>query len=974
MFYKYTLPLTAAVFLAFIAQAQPDYAAMVNPFIGTGGHGHTYPGASRPFGMVQLSPDTRLEGWDGCSGYHYSDSLVYGFSHTHLSGTGVPDYCDILLMPAVEMTGITGKDYRSPFSHDKEVARPGYYSVLLEKDGILAELTTTSRVGMHRYTFPAGADRALILDLEHRDEVIDSYIEQVGEYAVQGYRRSKSWAADQRLFFYMEFSQPVLEILFYEKDIAQPTTPKVNGQNLKAVLRFAAAVAPLQVKVALSAVNPDGARRNMQAEAPGWDFDNTVAEAHAEWNRELGRIAAKGGTAEKLTIFYTALYHAFLQPNLYMDVDRQYLGADLQVHRARDYDNYTVFSLWDTHRAEHPLLTLLDEKRTLGFIQTFLSFYKKGGLLPVWELSANETFCMIGYHSVPVIVDAYAKGIRGFDAELALKAMQHSATRSHHGLAALQRYGYIPASEEPESVSKTLEYAYDDWCIAEMARMLGNEAVQKTYLRRAQGYKNLFDPNTKFLRARTNGGWYSPFDPTEVNFNYTEANGWQYNFYVPQDVNTHVAMLGGPAAYEAKLDELFNTTAGMSGRDQADITGLIGQYAHGNEPSHHMAYLYNYVGKPWKTQQMIHRICREMYGNRPDGLAGNEDCGQMSAWLVLSAAGFYPVTPGTDQYAIGTPLFPVMEITTGRGSIFRVVAKDISESHFYIAGATLNGQPLTRSFLRHDEIANGGVLELVMSDKPNLEWGVGEGNQPVSQITAEPIIPAPFIESRGRTFTKSNRLSLGCSDPSVRLHYTLDGSDPNEQSPVYKKPIVLTKNTTVKVIAVAPGRGQSSVVTGQFFKIDGKRKVNLYSKYNRQYTGGGDQGLIDGIRGSEHFSLGAWQGYEGINFEAVIDLGKAQSVNKVSVGFLQDVKSWICYPQQLEVSFSNDGKQFGESQIIRHAIPDTDMTPQIMDLSVQKQVNARYVKVKAINHGPLPEWHPGAGGKAWLFVDEVVVE
>jgi len=974
MFYKYILPLTAAVFLAFAAQAQPDYAAMVNPFIGTGGHGHTYPGASRPFGMVQLSPDTRLEGWDGCSGYHYSDSLVYGFSHTHLSGTGVPDYCDILLMPAVEMTGITGKDYRSPFSHDKEVARPGYYSVLLEKDGILAELTTTSRVGRHRYTFPAGADRALILDLEHRDEVIDSYIEQVGEYAVQGYRRSKSWAADQRLFFYMEFNQPVQEILFYEKDILQPVTPKVNGQNLKAVFSFAAAESPLQVKVALSALSPDGARRNMQAEAPGWDFDKTVAEAHSEWNRELGRIAAKGGTAEKLTIFYTALYHALLQPNLYMDVDRQYLGADLQVHRAKDYDNYTVFSLWDTHRAEHPLLTLLDEKRTLDFIQTFLSFYKKGGLLPVWELSANETFCMIGYHSVPVIVDAYAKGIRGFDAELALEAMQHSATRSHHGLAALQRYGYIPASEEPESVSKTLEYAYDDWCIAEMARMLEKEDEQKTYLRRAQGYKNLFDPVTKFLRARTNGGWYSPFDPTEVNFNYTEANGWQYNFYVPQDINTHIALLGGPAAFEAKLDELFTTTAGMSGRDQADITGLIGQYAHGNEPSHHMAYLYNYVGKPWKTQQMIHRICREMYGNRPDGLAGNEDCGQMSAWLVLSAAGFYPVTPGTDQYAIGTPLFPVMEIKTGRGNIFRVVAKDISESHFYIAGATLNGQPLTRSFLRHDEIANGGVLELVMSDKPNLEWGVGEGNQPVSQITAESIVPAPFIESRGRTFTKSNRLNLGCSDPSVRLHFTLDGSEPGEQSPVYKKPIVLTKNTTLKVIAIAPGRGQSSIVTGQFFKIDGKRKVSLYSKYSRQYTGGGDQGLIDGIRGSEHFSLGAWQGYEGIDFEAVIDLGKVQPVNKVSVGFLQDVKSWICFPRQLEVSFSTDGKIFGESRIVQNAIPDTDMTLQIKDFTVDKAAKARYVKVKAINHGPLPEWHPGAGGKAWLFVDEVVVE
>lgn len=970
--------MVSAVFVLLFwgAQAQPDYTALVNPFIGTGGHGHTYPGASRPFGMVQLSPDTRLEGWDGCSGYHYSDSIVYGFSHTHLSGTGIADYCDVLLMPAVNVSGVSGPDYRSPFSHSRELATPGYYSVFLEKENIQAELTATTRVGLHRYTYPANAAaKSVILDLEHRDQVIESYIEQVSETVVLGYRRSKSWAPDQRLYFYMEFNQPVKDVLFYEKSTPLAATGKMEGKHLKAVFKFANTGSnPLLVKVALSGVSAGGARLNMETELPGWDFDAIKRDARNAWNRELSRMAAKGGTPGQQTIFYSALYHAFLQPNTYMDVDRQYRGTDLQLHRAEDFDNYTVFSLWDTHRAEHPLLTLLDEKRTLDFIQTFLAQYREGGLLPVWELSGNETFCMIGYHSIPVITDAYAKGIRGFDAKLALEAMQHSATLKHHGLEALHKYGYIPASEEPESVSKTLEYAYDDWCISEMARMLGNEPVRKTYLQRAQGYKHLFDPGTGFMRARFNGGWYSPFDPTEVNFNYTEANGWQYNFYVPQDISTHIQLMGGPQKYEARLDELFNTNADVSGRNQADITGLIGQYAHGNEPSHHMAYLYNYVGKPWKTQQMIHRIVKEMYRNAPDGLAGNEDCGQMSAWLVLSAAGFYPVCPGTDQYAIGTPLFPELHINVSSGKAFKIIAKGLSDTHFYIAEAKLNGEPLTRSFLRHADLANGGILELMMSDQPSANWGVGEGNVPHTSIQAPPIVPAPFIESQGLSFTKSNTISMGCLRSDARIYYTLDGSDPTEKSPLYAKPFVITQNTTIKAVAVSSAQNKSSIVTGRFYQIDGNRKVALFSKYSQQYTAGGDKALIDGMRGNQHFSLGAWQGYEGIDFEAVVDLGKLQALNKVSVGFLQDVKSWICYPQKLEVSFSADGQTYGNTQTIGHTIPDTDVTPQIMDLTAKKALKARYVKVKAINHGPLPEWHPGAGGKAWLFVDEIVIE
>ncbi|MGB3076568.1 MAG: GH92 family glycosyl hydrolase, partial [Chitinophagales bacterium] len=640
------------VFVAFflcphISAAQSSLTQFVNPFIGTGGHGHTFPGATIPFGMIQLSPDTRIDdSWDGCGGYHYSDSVIYGFTHTHLSGTGVSDYGDILLMPTLGEPVLTPmkngnfKDgYASHFSHAQEAAAPGYYAVHLDDNNIDVELTTASRVGMHKYTFPKSEQSNIILDLAHRDEVIESSVTIIDGRHVQGMRRSRGWAANQVVYFAIEFSKQFNTYGISVNGVMAPAEQLSNsneqaGKNIQAFFQFNTSNGEaILAKVALSAVSMEGARNNLERELPTWDFEEVHINADATWNYRLNKIEVKGGTATQKKIFYTALYHCMIAPNAYNDVDKNYRGRDGQVHNTRS-TYYTVFSLWDTYRALHPLLTILAPKETGDFIQTMLLQFEQGGSLPVWELSSNETNCMIGYHAVSVIADAAAKGIKGFDYKKALDAMKASAGSNKFGLSSYRENGCISVSDEGESVSKTLEYAYDDWCIAQMALKMNDTATYKTFIQRAQFWKNLFDPETGFMRPKKNGNFISPFDPYEVNFNYTEANAWQYRFAVQQDIEGLKKMSGGAQKMEAALDSLFSTTSKTSGREQSDISGLIGQYAHGNEPSHHMAYLYDYTGNPGKTQSLISEIINNMYHDSPDGLIGNEDCGQMSAWYV----------------------------------------------------------------------------------------------------------------------------------------------------------------------------------------------------------------------------------------------------------------------------------------------------------------------------------------------------
>ena len=941
--------------------AQRDFARYVDPFIGTSGHGHTFPGAIVPFGMVQLSPDTRLTGWDGCSGYHYSDSVLYGFSHTHLSGTGISDYGDVLLMPTV---GDPKGDYTSRFNHKNEKATAGFYSVRLDDDNIFVELTATARAGMHRYTFSATNEANVILDLAHRDKVLDSGLKVEGQTVV-GWRRSQAWAQDQLVYFAIEFSQPFTEHGF---------------DSLRAAFRFDARNGkPIIVRVGISPVSEEGALRNLRAEINHWDFDKVKADAAAAWNRELGKIAVTGGTDAQLTNFYTALYHAMTAPNLFMDVDGQYRGRDFKTHTANGFTNYTVFSLWDTFRAAHPLYTIIDTKRTRDFINTFLVQYEQGGRLPVWELAANETDTMIGYHSVSVIADAAVKGIDGFDLKKAFKAIKHSAELRHYGLGAYIDNGFISTEDERESVSKVLEYAYDDWCIAEIARMLAETNDYHRYQARAQSYKNVFDPATGFMRPRTNGNWTEPFDPREVTFHFTEANAWQYSFFVPQDVNGLIDLMGGREKFAARLDQMFAEESKTTGREQADITGLIGQYAHGNEPSHHMAYLYNYAGQPWKTQARVRQIMDQFYTPTPDGLIGNEDCGQMSAWYVLSAAGFYPVTPGSTTYAIGTPLFPEVRFNLENGKSFRIVAHGVSDRNIYIQSASLNNRPYRKSFIDHADLMAGGQLVLQMGPRPNRSWGTGAGNEPVSRISGTSIVPAPVIKSAGQTFKNTHSIEIRALDRASTIHYTTDGSEPTARSPRFTNPFTIDKTATVKAIAVN-GSGTSRVATAKFHHIPHDWKLTLLSKYSAQYPGGGDLAVIDGVRGTTNWSGGAWQGYWGSDFVAVVDLGKSQTISKLGAGFLQEAGSWIWMPRSVDFELSQDGQAFTRVLTIANDVPDGS-NPEINVGTLAKDFvknitrqEARYVRIRAVNFGKIPAWHPGSGGDAWIFVDEVIVE
>ena len=941
----------------------PDLTRYVNPFIGTGGHGHTFPGPSLPFGMVQLSPDTRLTGWDSCSGYHYSDNRIYGFSHTHLSGTGIPDYSDILFMPRIGLHSFHDSDkdeYTNTFRHENESASPGYYRVKFD-DGLQVELTATKRVGFHRYTFPEHTDVGnVILDLTHRDRVLDSYLKIVDKQHIEGFRRSSSWARNQIVYFVAEFSRP----------FQSAVTTALEGPNVKAAFRFDLPDKIL-VKVGISAVSIEGARKNLKSELAHWDFERVRKDTTDSWNQELNKIEVSGGDESQLKTFYTALYHADLTPNLFMDVDGQYLGRDFKIHQAKGFDYYTVFSLWDTFRAAHPLYTILDQKRTTDFINTFLAQYREGGRLPVWELAANETDTMIGYHAVSVIADAVAKGIQGFDRELAFEAMKHSAELRQFGLGAYIDRGYIEMEDERESVSKTLEYAYDDWCIAVVARALGHVDDYNRYLRRAQSYKNVFDRETGFVRARTNAGWVSQFDPREVNFNFTEANSWQYSFFVPQDIRGLIALMNGEVNFTTKLDQLFIAESKTTGREQADITGLIGQYAHGNEPSHHIAYLYDYAHQAWKTQYRVRQIMDDFYRATPDGLIGNEDCGQMSAWYILSAAGFYPVTPGSTVYAIGTPLFPEIKFHLENGRTFIVKANNVSSRDFYIQSAKLNSEPYHNVFINQADVMAGGELDFEMGEQPNHSW-VREA--PVSEIATQLIVPVPVVEASSKTFSKQMRVALR-SDPNTVTYYTIDGSEPDKTSARFRAPFFIDKTSTVKFRAFAESGDSSQVGVAHFVKLQHNWKLTLVSKYDSQYPGGGNDALIDGVRGTTNFNSVAWQGFEGKDLVAVVDLGQIQRVSKLGAGFLQDANSWIMMPSVVSFEVSTDGKNF--VQVL--SIPN-DVSPQNYEAMIKDFTGTiaprtvRYVRMRAQNFGKLPNWHPSAGGDAWIFADEILIE
>jgi len=760
----------------------------VDPFIGTGGHGHVYPGATVPFGMVQLSPDQGKGGWDWIAGYNWEDSILVGFSHTHLSGTGIGDLLDILVMPVKEVVPINGtytdrfhRPARSRFSHEREKASPGYYAVYLEDQEIQAELTASARVGFHRYTFPTTSDPALFLDLGYAinwDRPMQTRIQVVNDTLVTGYRFSSGWARDQKLFFAMVFSRPVRRVALADSadplgvlgeealgqaqesagggDAGTPPGATATGTSLRALFTFDAMNEgeELLLKVALSYVDEAGALANLRAEIPHWAFHRVKEDARRSWERELRKVRIEGGSESQRRTFYTSLYRTRLAPILFEDVDGRYRGADGNIYTADGYRKHAIYSLWDTFRAQHPLFTLIDPDRVDDLINSMLSYYDEHGLLPVWSLVGNETNTMTGHHAVPVIADAHRKGFQGFDAEKALEAMVKSAREDHRGLEFYKAYGYIPTELEGESVTKTLEYAYDDWAIASMAEDMDHPELAAEFRERSQGWRHLLDPETRFMRGKTaDGEWATPFDPRRSDHregaDYTEGNAWQHSWFVPHDVAGLMEAMGGKESFLAKLDSLFEIDTIVTGENvSADISGLIGQYAHGNEPSHHIAYLYNYAGAPWKTADRVREILATQYDDTPFGLSGNEDCGQMTAWYVLSALGIYPVNPAEAGWVIGSPIFPEAVIDLGGRRSFIIRANGVSEENRYIQSARLNGTPYGRSYLWHEAVAAGGILELEMGPTPSA-WGTAPGSPPAS--ASDPPPPAiPSLTTGGR--------------------------------------------------------------------------------------------------------------------------------------------------------------------------------------------------------------------------------
>ena len=720
------------------AQRKIDY---VNPFVGTAGHGHTYPGAVYPFGMVQLSPDNGTEGWDWSSGYHYSDSVIAGFSHTHLSGTGVGDLYDISIMPTVNET-VSIKPLLSTFSHEQEKASPGYYSVLLQTSNIKAEFTTSERAGLHRYTFPASNDAIIRFDAGFRlnnNLPTDTYIEIVNDTTLIGYKRSTGWGLDKMMYFAARLSKPIQSRELYTDGNIRSGSNIASSRSSKAVLHFSTkANETILIKVGLSSATQEGAMLSL-TEIAGWDFDAARKNVENAWEKELSKINYTTDSKKDMETFYTAYYHTMLANVTFSDLKNQYFGGDGKVHTAKNFKQLSIFSLWDTFRSANPLYTITHPEMVQNLIKSFLSFYDEYGLLPVWVLNGNETNCMTGYHAIPVVTDAILKGIGGFDVNKAYTAMKKSSMQDIRGTKAYRMYGYLPQDSASYSVTISLEYAYDDWCIAQVAKKLNRTADYDYYTKRSMAYKKLFNPSTGFMQGKnSDGSWVPNFDPYhsdhfQRNAIYIEGNAWQHSWFAPHDIQGLINLHGGKQAFTTKLDSLFTLNSNLHGANVSmDISGLIGQYAQGNEPSHHIPFMYNYAGQPWKTQYWVREIMDSLYNNTPLGLCGNEDCGQMSAWYVFAAVGLYPCNPSSGEYVFNSPLMNEATINVGKGKYFTIKAINNSKENKYIQSIKLNGKKYDRIFITHAQLQQGGTLEFEMGAKPNTTLGISPANAPSS--------------------------------------------------------------------------------------------------------------------------------------------------------------------------------------------------------------------------------------------------
>lgn len=743
--------LSALVISAFVVpvfaqqqiKKQVNLTQYVDPLIGSGFHGHVFVGANVPFGAVQLGPVNISEGWDWCSGYHISDTTIIGFSHTHLSGTGIGDLGDIMFMPTTGQLKLgkgSAKDpesgFLSTFSRKNEIVKPGYYKVDLNRYGIKAEMTTSKRVGMHRYTFPATDAAHIIIDLKQGigwDTPAETYIEKVDDHTITGYRFSKGWAVDQRIYFTAVFSKPITKFAVYDSTVFK-SGKAFKAQKVKAAISFSTTKGEtVLVKVGISPVSVANAALNIKTEIPDWDFNKVMQSADRDWDTELQKIVIQTDSLSQLKKFYTAMYHTMVAPSVFDDVNGDYWGTDKKIHRHEGFNNLTTFSLWDTYRANNPLSTIIHPSHVNDMVNTMLAIYKQQGSLPVWHLMANETNCMVGYSAIPVVADALLKNYKGFDTRLAYEAMKTTAMQDVRGINFVKQLGYIPADSIAESVSMGLEYAIADWSLAQVAKKLGKTEDYEYFSKRGQYYKNYYDSKSGFMRGRlSENEWrtpYTPFISIHEHGDFTEGNGWQYTWLVPQDVPGLVKLLGGEIAFNNKLDSLFIAKGDMGDKASNDISGLIGQYAHGNEPSHHITYLYTYTGQPWKTAEKVRYILNDFYTDRPDGIIGNEDVGQMSAWYVLSAIGFYPVSPAGGVYVFGSPVVNSAVLNAG-GKTFSITVKNNSAENKYIQRISLNGMDYTKAYLLHQDLIKGGTMTIEMGSKPSTTWGLKQEDRP----------------------------------------------------------------------------------------------------------------------------------------------------------------------------------------------------------------------------------------------------
>ncbi len=945
--------------LIYLSSCSKEKSAVdsVDPFIGTAGTGHTFPGACVPFGMIQLSPDTKTTGWEHCSGYHSDDSTIQGFSHTHLSGTGCGDLGDILFTPFLE--GKNDSLIEQSFLHENEKAGAGFYSVKFD-NGIEVELTATERCGIHRYSFPDEKENLVLIDLIHgvNDNATKIFFHLENDSTLVGYRFSSGWASNEKIFFASRFSNSV---------------SKIDSSNGRAILHFKKSK-DILIKVGISYSSIDGAEKNLEAEAIGKSFEAIKDSAKAKWQRALSKIEVKDGTQEQRTIFYTSLYHCMIHPSLEDDVNGKYRGMDDSIHTVTPgHHQYHIFSLWDTYRALHPLMTIIDPKRDADFIRSLLNKFNESGRLPVWELCSKETDCMIGYHSIPVIADAFMKGIKDFDTTLALRAMIKSAIDTRSGLGYYQEKGYIPADKENESVSKTLEYAYDDYCIARMAQAMNwNDTIVQKFFERSSYYQNLWNPEAKFFTARKFGKWISPFDPFEVNSNYTEANAWQYLFAVPQDIPGLIQLMGGKENFETKLDSLFTAHSQLKGREQPDISGMLGQYAQGNEPSHHFAYLYNFIGKPGKSIDKVRYIINNFFHTGRNGLIGNDDCGQMSAWYVFSAMGFYPVTPASNYYALGSPIFSEVKIHLDGGKTFTINVESLSEKNIYVSKAEFKNskEEFLPCFISHSAILNGEELKLTMSNYSSVT-----DTKTFLEKCGLPfrIVPVPYFVYDSRTFADSVLVSLKSIADSSGIYYSILNS--GEVWKRYSTPFTLKQNSTIMVIGEFPFHPKIAESV-EFKKIPYEKIVTYKFPYSEQYTAEGKNGLVDYVFGETN-SFSAWQGFHGTDFEATVDLGVKRTIRHIQTDWLNQRWAWIFNPTKVQYFISDDNINWKEVLSNDFVVEEHDASGIIISPTLECSFNplhTRYVKVVAQSIKKCPSWHLGKGEPSWLFIDEIQID